>query len=105
MDNSKESTNSRDSRDSNESNKSLPENPDGLRRFIVIAKNAPKKGIHKEIHTNTSFDKLIEDIHTLHEEIEAVTKTGNKIMVDCSNCFSCLRGNQLKTGDIKATAI
>jgi hypothetical protein len=89
----------------------LPETPTGLRRFVVISKDPPKKGMHKEIHAETSFDKLLEDIHVLHAELEAVQKTGSKIIVDCSNCFACLRGNnvsietELKAGDIQATAV
>jgi hypothetical protein len=89
----------------------LPETPIGLRRFVVISKHPPKKGLHKEIHADTSFDKLLEDIHTLHNELEAVHKTGSKIMIDCNQCFSCFRGNtvsldaDIEAGDIKATAV
>ena len=81
----------------------LPETPTGLRRFVVISKDPPKKGMHKEVLAETSFDKLLEDIHTLHEELNAVQKTGSQIIVDCSNCFSCLRGNNLSIeADIQA---
>jgi hypothetical protein len=89
----------------------LPETPDGYRKFVVISKDPPKKGMHKEIHAETSFDKLLEDIHVLHAELEAVRKTGSNIMVDCSGCLACFRGNKLsieadvKTGDINATAV
>jgi hypothetical protein len=89
----------------------LPETPEGFRKFVVISKDPPKKGMHKEIHAETSLDKLLDDIHVLHAELAAVQKTSSKIMIDCSGCLACFRGNNLsieadvKTGNIKATAV
>jgi hypothetical protein len=104
-------SNSTNSTNSSNGETILPKTPSGLRRFVVISKDPPKKGFHKEIHAETSFDKLLEDIHVLHAELEAVHKTGSKIIVDCSNCFACLRGNNIsmdadiKVKDNKATTI
>jgi hypothetical protein len=89
----------------------LPETPAGFRKFVVVSKDPPKKGMHKEIHAETSFDKLLDDIHVLHAELAAVQKTSSKIMIDCSGCLACFRGNNLsieadiQAKDIQATTI
>jgi hypothetical protein len=81
----------------------LPETPEGFRKFVVISKDPPKKGMHKEIHAETSFDKLLDDIHVLHAELAAVQKTSSKILIDCSGCLACFRGNNLSIeADIQA---
>lgn len=92
----------------------LPETPIGYKRYIVISNETPKRPkdgsavVHKEI-TNSNIDDLINDLHQLHKELNDVND--NKIMIDCSDCFSCFRDVRLKgkanvkTGDNKITAV
>ena len=92
----------------------LPETPHGYKRYIVISNETPKRPkdgsavVHKEI-TNSNVDELINDLHQLHKELNDVATVGNKIMIDCSDCFSCFRDVRLKgkanvkTGDNEVT--
>ena len=91
----------------------LPDTPDGYKRYIVISTETPKRPkdgptvVQKEI-TNSNVDELINDLHQLHKELTDVATAGNKIMIDCSDCFSCFRDVRLKgkanvkTGDVTA---
>jgi hypothetical protein len=100
-------TDSMSSSDSVELN--LPDAPEGYKRYIVITNETPKRprpsdGVHKEI-ANSNVDELISDIHQLHKELNDVVNVGNKIMIDCSDCFSCFKNvrlrSKVKTGDNK----
>ena len=73
----------------------LPETPAGYKRYIVISNRAPDKAVHKEI-TNSNVDELLNDLHQLHKELNDVAMVGNKIMVDCSDCFACFKNIRLK---------
>jgi hypothetical protein len=92
----------------------LPETPQGYKRYIVISNETPKRPkdgsavVHKEI-TNSNVDELINDLHQLHKELNDVAAVGNKIMIDCSDCFSCFKNarvkSKVKTGDNQVTTV
>ena len=91
-------TNSSRSSNSSQGDLQLPNTP-GFKKYIVVSKKSPRRRkhtVHAEIKPEASVDQLMEDIHQLHKEINDVTKAGSKVMIDCSNCFSCLRGINAK---------
>lgn len=84
---------------STNSSNSLPDNPEGFKRYIVVANSPPmneknKYIVHREITENVTFDDLLKDIEKLHDELNDVIDAGNKIKIHCCSFLSCLSGNK-----------